>query len=258
MDTHEVFGTATFEQMGNALLKPIIEVKEYEGLVAKCLDAKEAKVIEPKLHELKIKKIMSTGKAAPKGFPDVTIAQVFEVDAKINIGSVQDAVARVQDRMRQKIEYEEDAFFLNIATKAAGEAEATLEFNDEFRALAQQYKTVFISRTHVAGMINAKELNVDPVNQRELIMAGYLGSFGPTDIVCTAASSTYELLAYPHIMLINKLSIPGELGFMRVVKPLTATPIVHEEMAAWEVTEELVYGISAAEENFATVTIQDQ
>ena len=139
----------------------------------------------------------------------------------------------MQDRARQDIEHKEDLAAINLL-QAGGNAVnntsffATLNLAafEAMRYQIERHRLIcdkfIIHRQEVSDLVNQVRTEVDPVTQRELIMAGYIGHILNADIITTAGTNTYEILDPGEVVTV---AAPEYLGGMPVRVELFSEPL---------------------------------
>ncbi|HUU89189.1 MAG TPA: hypothetical protein VMX17_15755 [Candidatus Glassbacteria bacterium] len=177
-------------ELSKALLNPVKEVMEYESTHGKiCTKSK----IELNGTEIKV------------GYD----LNLYESD--LNTSPI-DKLARIQDRGRQNIIFQEDKALIDLLRKKPKkEKNITDAFNTIIKDFAKRELTcdyIFIPRSLVSDIVNECSNAIDPVRQRDLIMAGYIGGLRDsepyTQIITTAGTLIFELTAQNELFGINK------------------------------------------------------
>lgn len=162
--------------IGKELLKPIVEIIDYESTSGKLFtEGKDLKTPEIKLS--------------------------FYLEQLSLFGFVDDdSLAKEQDKARQQLEYQQDTAAIGLLRqdpiKCASFKEGIDKILDEFNKRKLVCTHICIPRILVIDLVKHCSTMVVPIQQRELIMAGYIGSLQDTEIqfITTAGTNTFELL----------------------------------------------------------------
>lgn len=175
--------------IGRALLKPIVEVLEYETAS---------------------NKMFTEGKDLKEG-AEITLT------APLNLYLLTEAELAVeQDRARQKLAYQQDIGAIEVLRrdeplrcKSFKEAiEKIMEIFDQRRLVCS---TIFIPRMLVTDLVNQFSAKVDAVGQRELVLAGYLGTLLNTMLITNAANYVFEITEDNEIFAVDQTKCKREL-----------------------------------------------
>lgn len=232
-----------FRQVGQALLNPIKEVIDYEGLARKVLTPRTVKAGDVVRYDKDVfvnAWVIAEDGQTPESVVDATYfyPPEFEVTANPSIELKDkhraqfDILARTADRARQAIEHREDTALVNLL-QTAGNVVNTTSFYatlnmaalEALRYQVERHRLTcdkfIIHRREVSDMVNVLRTQIDPVTQRELIMAGYLGSILNAMIVTTAGTNTFEILQPGQAIAVTS---PEYLGGMPVRVELYSEP----------------------------------
>lgn len=232
-----------FAQVGQALLNPIKEIIDYEGLARKFLavrTVKQGEVVRYDKDVFVVAHIIAedgqTAQSVVEGRyvypPEFEVAAYVSIELKDTYRAQFDVLNRSQDKARQGIEYQEDVNFVTLAT-AAGTVMNTQSFFavlnlaafEAMRYQIERHRLIcdkfLIHRQEVSDLVNTVSAQVDPVTQRELIMAGYIGNILNASIVTTAGVNTYEVLQ-PGV--VQAFAAPDYLGGMPIRVELISEP----------------------------------
>lgn len=233
-----------FRQVGQNLLNPVKEVLDYEGIARKFFMQRTIKQGETFRID---KDVYVTGWAiaedgqTPQSVvegkyiypPEFEVTAYPSIELKDKYRAQYDILGRAQDRARMAIEYQEDLAAINLLQVASGQVNTATSFAtlnlaalesmryqiERHRLLCQLF---LIHRQEVSDLVNTVSTQVDPVTQRELIMAGFIASILNAYIVTTAGTNTYEILnpgeAYA-------LTDPEHLGVMGTRVELFSEPV---------------------------------
>jgi len=232
-----------FHQVGQALLNPIKEVIDYEGVFRKLLAPRTVKAGEVVRYD---KDIFVTGYVIAEDgqTPQSTVGgkyiypSEFEVSAYPSIElkdiyrAQYDVLQRMQDKARQSIEYQEDKAGATMML-AGGTVSNTISYYatlnlGAFESMRYQIErhrlachAFVIHRQEISDIVNTVSTQVDPVTRRELIMAGYIGSILNAAILTTAGVNTYEILQPGEAFAVTS---PEYLGGMPIRVELISEP----------------------------------
>jgi hypothetical protein len=232
-----------FRLVGQALLNPIKEVIDYEGMARKVFAPRSVKSGEVVRYDKDVfvkAWVIGVDGQTPESQaegkyvypPEFEVTANVSLELKDKFRAQFDIVARAADRARQSIEHAEDVAMVN-ALQAAGNAEnvttlfATLNTAalEGMRYQIERHRLVcdkfLINRQEVSDLINVVAANVDPVTQRELLMAGYIGNFLNAKIITTAGTQTFEILQPGEAIAVTA---PEYLGGMPIRVELFSEP----------------------------------
>lgn len=233
-----------FALMGQGLVNPIKEVIDYEGLSRKIWGPRTVKAGEivrydkdPFVTAWQIAEDAETPESVVVGsyfYPsefEITAFPVIEIRDKVRAQF--DLLARVQDRARQSIEYQEDRATTNLLLAGGNQSNVTTFFAalniaafESMRYQIERHRLVcdkfIIHRQEVSDLVNTVRAQVDPVTVRELVMAGYIGTILNAMIVTTAGTNTFEVLDPGQVIAVTS---PEYLGGMPIRVELFSEPI---------------------------------
>jgi hypothetical protein len=270
-DNISQLGKMNMQELGQKLLEPIIEIKEYEGFMPKCLSTPnprirlpEEKVVKTqdlidqgaKVFPIEIKFLISTKKIAPAGFPDVNAEQLFQPQQFTEPKIMLRQLSVIQTDLRRQLEYEEDVALMQIIEKFAQQTSIS-GLGDEFLDAIVGHARVLVNRA-LLRRIQKSEITlnqVDLVGHRELIQAGYVGRVMNADIVCAPAVHKREPIRENKALLMHKEEEYPVFGIWQQVSPVTIEPITYCGVAVFAVQEKLEYVILDPDENFTIVEI---
>lgn len=233
-----------FRQVGQGLLNPIKEVIDYEGLARKVLAPRTVKAGEVVRYDKDvyiqgwvIAEDGQTPQSVVEGKyiypPEFEVTAYPSIEIKDKYRAQYDILARVQDRARMAIEYQEDLALVSLLTAGANQVNTTTLFAtlnlaalEAIRYQIERHRLIcdkfIIHRQEVSDLINNLVNNVDPVTTRELVMAGYIGSLLNALIITTAGTNTYEILQPGEVLAVTT---PEYLGGMPVRVELFSEPV---------------------------------
>jgi hypothetical protein len=233
-----------FRQVGQGLLNPIKEVIDYEGLARKVLAPRTVKGGEVVRYDKDVYVqgwVIAEDGQTPQSVvegkyiypPEFEVTAYPSIEIKDKYRAQYDILARVQDRARMAIEYQEDLALVSLLTAGANQVNTTTLFAtlnlaalEAVRYQIERHRLIcdkfIIHRQEVSDLINNLVNNVDPVTTRELVMAGYIGSILNALIITTAGTNTYEILQPGEVLA---CTVPEYLGGMPVRVELFSEPV---------------------------------
>jgi len=148
-------------------------------------------------------------------FPTVDIEEIYQMNY--------DVLDRAQDTARQEIELEEDkrgralldtaAQTVNSVTTYATLGVAAFE---DVRFQVERHRLVvekfLINRAELSDIVKTMSAQVDPVTERELILAGYIGSFLNAVILTSAGTGVEEVVPAGTFYATTGPEYMGEMG----------------------------------------------
>lgn len=233
-----------FRQVGQGLLNPIKEVIDYEGLARKVFAPRTVKSGEVVRYDKDvyvqgwvIAEDGQTPQSVSEGRyiypPEFEVTAFPTIEIKDKYRAQYDILARIQDRARMAIEYQEDLALMNLLTAGANVTNTTTFFTtlnlaalESLRYQIERHRLIcdkyIIHRQEVSDLVNTLSTQVDPVTQRELIMAGYIGTVLNAMIITTSGTQTYEILQPGHVVAVTA---PEYLGGMPIRVELFSEPV---------------------------------
>lgn len=233
-----------FHQVGQALLNPIKEVIDYEGLARKLWAPRTVKAGEIVRYDKDVfvtaHQIAEDGETPQSVVestyvypPEFEITAFPSLEIKDKYRAQFDILSRVQDRARQDIEHKEDLAAVNLLQSGGNAVNTTSFFAtlnlaafEAMRYQVERHRLIcdkfVIHRQEVSDLVNQVRTEVDPVTQRELIMAGYIGRILNADIITTAGTNTYEILDPGEVIA---TTAPEYLGGMPIRVELFSEPV---------------------------------
>src|SRR3990167_3957937 len=154
-------------------------------------------------------------------FPTVDIEDIYQMNF--------DVLDRAQDTARQEIELEEDKRALSIVDHAATTVNAVTIFStlgvaalEDIRYQVERHRLVvdkfLINRRELSDLIKtavglgASSQHVDPVSERELILAGYVGNVLNAQIITAAGTGVEEVVPAGTVYATTGIEYMGEMG----------------------------------------------
>jgi len=232
-----------FRQVGQALLNPIKEIIDYEGVIRKVFAPRTVKAGEVVRYDKDIfvvGYVIAEDGQTPQSVvggkyiypPEFEVSAYPTIELKDSYRAQYDILQRMQDKARQSIEYQEDRAGTNLlisgstvtnnisyfATLNLGAFESVRYQIERHRLICDKF---IIHRQEVSDLVNTVSGQVDPVTQRELIMAGFIGSILNAMIITTAGTNTYEILDPGQVLGVTD---PEHLGGMPIRVELLSEP----------------------------------
>jgi hypothetical protein len=234
-----------FKQVGQGLLNPIKEVIDYEGLARKVFAPRTVKAGEVVRYDKDafvrawvIAEDGQTPQSVVEGRyvypPEFEVTAYPSIEIKDKYRAQYDILARVQDRARMAIEYQEDLALMNLLQAGAPQVNTTTLFAtlnlaalESIRYQIERHRLIcdkfLIHRQELSDLINnLNNLQVDPVTRRELVMAGFIGTILNAMIITTAGTNTYEILNPGEVVAVTT---PEYLGGMPIRVELFSEPV---------------------------------
>jgi hypothetical protein len=148
-------------------------------------------------------------------FPTVDIEEIYQMNY--------DVLDRAQSTARQEIELEEDKRGLALIDTASQTVNAVTSFStlgvaafEDVRFQVERHRLVvekfLINRQELSDVVKTMSAQVDPVTERELILAGYIGSFLNAVIVTSAGTGVEEVVPAGDFYAVTGPEYMGEMG----------------------------------------------
>jgi hypothetical protein len=228
-----------FAIVGQELLLPIKDIIDYEGWARKIFRVRplaqgelfriakdvrstawvvgqDGQSIEARLYG----RYITPSEFKVTSFPTVDIEDIYQMNF--------DVLDRAQDTARQEIELEEDKRALSLIDQAATTVNSTTIFStlgvaalEDIRFQVERHRLVvekfLINRRELTDLIKtAVGLNgsqtVDPVTERELILAGYVGNVLNAQIITAAGTGVEEVVPAGTVYATTGSEYMGEMG----------------------------------------------
>lgn len=223
-----------FTVLGQELLLPIKDIVDYEGWARKVyrvrplaqgelfriakdvratawIVGQDGQSIESRLHG----KYIQPSEFKVSSFPTVDIEDIYQMNY--------DVLDRAQDTARQEIELEEDKRGQALIDTAARTVNAVTTFAtlgvsafEDVRFQVERHRLVvekfLINRAELSDIVKTMSTQVDPVTERELILAGYIGSFMNAQIVTAAGTGVEEVVPAGTFYAVTGPEYMGEMG----------------------------------------------
>lgn len=233
-----------FRQVGQGLLNPIKEVIDYEGLARKVFAPRTVKAGEVVRYDKDVYVqgwVIAEDGQTPQSVvegkyvypPEFEVTSYPSLEIKDKYRAQYDILARIQDRARMSIEYQEDLALMNLLQAGANQVNTTTLFAtlnlaalESIRYQIERHRLIcdkfIIHRQEVSDLVNTVSAQVDPVTQRELIMAGFIGTILNAQIITTAGTQTFEILQPGQV---KAVTAPEYLGGMPIRVELFSEPV---------------------------------
>ncbi len=148
-------------------------------------------------------------------FPTVDIEDIYQMNY--------DVLDRAQDTARQEIELEEDKRGLSLLDRAALTVNsvtifATLGISafEDVRYQVERHRLMvekfLINRAELSDIVKTMSTSVDPVTERELILAGYIGNILNAQIITAAGTGVEEVVPKGTFYATTGSEYLGEMG----------------------------------------------
>lgn len=228
-----------FAIVGQELLLPIKDIIDYEGWARKLFRVRplaqgelfriakdvrstawivgqDGQSIESRLYG----RYITPSEFKITSFPTVDIEDIYQMNF--------DVLDRAQDTARQEIELEEDKRALALIDKAATTVNSTTIFStlgvsalEDIRYQVERNRLVvekfLINRRELTDLIKTSvglngAQHVDPVTERELILAGYVGNVLNAQIITAAGTGVEEVVPAGTVYAVTGSEYMGEMG----------------------------------------------
>ncbi len=148
-------------------------------------------------------------------FPTVDIEEIYQMNY--------DVLDRAQDTARQEIELEEDKRGRALIDVASQTVNTVTSFStlgvaafEDVRLQIERHRLVvekfLINRPELSDIVKTMSAQVDPVTERELILAGYIGSFLNAVIITSAGTGVQEVVPAGTFYACTGPEYMGEMG----------------------------------------------
>jgi hypothetical protein len=223
-----------FALLGQQLLLPIKDLIDYEGWIRKVYRVRplaqgelfriardvratawvigqDGQAIESRMFG----KYIQPSEFKIAAFPTVDIQDLYQMNY--------DVLDRAQQTARQEIELEEDKRGLALLDTAARAANTVTTFGtlgvaalEALRLQVEQNRLVvtkfLANRRDITDVFTSMQGAVDPVTQRELLLAGYWGNFFGAQIFTVAGVGAEEVIPYGNVYAVTDPEYLGEMG----------------------------------------------
>jgi len=256
-----------FRIVGQELALPIKAILDYEGFARKIFRVRNLAQGELFRVPLDIRStawVLGQDGMAPRSVtktkwlvPDETKIASFPV---IDISDIYqmnfDVLDRMQDTARQEIELQEDKRAIAILDTASQTENTVTTFAslgigafedikfqvEQHRLMAEKF---FINRQEVSDIVKTMSTAVDPVTERELILAGYIGNVLNCSIFTAAGTGQQEVIPAGEVFCTTGEDYLGELGvrFELFSEPFNEYP--NQRLTkGWAFAEQLGYVVA--------------
>jgi hypothetical protein len=255
-----------FRVVGQELTEPIKAILDYEGFARKIFRVRnlaQAEIFRIPKDIRSIAYIIMSDGMTPEArlntkyifppeykitsFPTVDISDIYRLNF--------DVLDRAQDTARQEIELQEDKAAINLVDIAAQATNTVTTYATlgvaAFEAVRYQVErhrliveNFLISRAEVSDIVTTMSTAVDPVTERELLLAGYIGNILNAQILTAAGQGVEQVIPDGTFYATTG---PDYLGEMGVRITLQSEPFnkfgFGETVKGWANYEEVGYGI---------------
>jgi hypothetical protein len=182
--------------------------------------------------------------------PTIDIQDIYQMNF--------DVLERAQDTARQEIELQEDRAGINLIDRASSAVNSVTSFAsleigafEDVRFQVERHRLIvekfLISRAEVSDIVKTMSSAVDPVTERELLLAGYIGNILNAQIITSAGTGVEEVIPAGTFYAVTGPDYLGELG-ERI--PLQSEPYnkyaVKEFVKGWAFIEMIGFGLPNA------------
>jgi len=223
-----------FHRVGQELALPIKAILDYEGFSRKIYRVRQLGQAElfrvPKdirsvayiigqdgmTPEARIKtKWITPEEFKVTAFPAIDIMDIYQTNF--------DILARAQDTARQEIELQEDKAGIDLLNAASTAVNTTTTFTtlgigafEDVRFQVERHRLLvenfLIARAEVSDIVKTMSSSVDPVTERELILAGYIGNILNAQILTSAGTGVEEVIPAGTFYATTGPDYLGEMG----------------------------------------------
>jgi len=223
-----------FAIVGQELLLPIKDIIDYEGWARKLYRVRplaqgelfriakdvratawvvgqDGQSIESRLYG----RFIQPSEFKVTAFPTVDIEDIYQMNY--------DVLDRAQDTARQEIELEEDKRALALLNRAALTVNSQTLFAtlgiaafEDIRYQVERHRLMvekfMINRAELSDIVKTMATAVDPVTERELILAGYIGNILNAQIITAAGTGVEEVVPRGNVYAATGSEYLGEMG----------------------------------------------
>jgi len=255
-----------FAIIGQELALPIKDILDYEGFARKIFRVRPLAQGELFRIPLDIRStawVLGQDGKSPRSvintkwvMPDETKITSFPV---IDISDIYrmnfDVLDRAQDTARQEIELKEDKRALALMDAASTTINTTTTFAtlnvsafehvrfqvERHRLMVEQF---IISRSELSDVVTNMSANVDPVTERELLLAGYIGNFLNARILTAAGTGVEEVVPAGTFYAATGPDYLGEMGIRIELMSEPFNEYANQRTTkGWAFMEEIGYAI---------------
>jgi len=248
------------KKLGEELLLPIKDVLDYEGWARKILRtrnigqgevhriAKDVKVVAfivgqdgQSIASQAFGRYVFPSEFKVTAFPEVDIQDIYQMNF--------DVLEREQDLAKQMIMLKEDQGLiaaLDAASTAINDTVYFSSFNigafEDIRYQVEKHRLIvdkfIINRQEVSSLIKNMHNYVDPATERELILAGYIGTVLSSQIITAAGTGAQEVVAPGNVYAVTEGTFLGEMGIRLDLQSEAYNKLVsHETKKGWAFLE---------------------
>jgi hypothetical protein len=223
-----------FAIVGQELLLPIKDIVDYEGWARKVYRVRplaqgelfriakdvrsvafvvgqDGQAIEARLHG----RYIQPDETKFVAFTSVDIFDIYQMNY--------DVLDRAQDTARQEIELQEDRRGRLLLDRASTAINTTTTYTtlgtgafEDVRFQVERHRLIvekfLINRAELSDIIKTMSTTVDPVTERELILAGYIGNYLNAQIITTAGTGVEEVVPAGTFYAVTGSEYLGEYG----------------------------------------------
>jgi hypothetical protein len=258
-----------FAVVGQELLLPIKDIVDYEGWARKVYRVRplaqgelfriakdvrsvafvvgqDGQGVEARLGG----KYVQPDESKITAFTSVDISDLYQVNY--------DILDRAQDTARQEIELQEDKRGLELLDRASTAVNTSTTFTtlgtgafEDVRYQVERHRLIvekfLINRAELSDIIKTMSTTVDPVTERELILAGYIGNFMNAQIITAAGTGVEEVISAGDFYAVTGSEYLGEMGVRIELFSEPYNRFVTQEMVkGWAFCEQVGFGIPNA------------
>jgi hypothetical protein len=258
-----------FHMVGQELALPIKAILDYEGFGRKMFRVRKLGQAElfriPKdirsvayiigqdgqTPEARIKtKWITPEEYKVTSFPSIDIQDIYQMNF--------DVLDRAQDTARQEIELQEDKAAINLLDRSSTTVNASTTFAslgiaafEDVRYQVERHRLLvenfWIARAELSDIVKNMSSAVDPVTERELILAGYIGNILNAQILTAAGTGVEEVIASGTFYATTGPDYLGEMGerISLFSEPYNKYSL-QETVKGWAFVEMIGYGLPNA------------
>jgi hypothetical protein len=258
-----------FALVGQELLLPIKELIDYEGFARKMFRVRplgqgelfriakdvrstafvvgqDGQSIESRVYG----KYIQPSEFKITSFPSVDIEDIYQMNF--------DVLDRAQDTARQEIERKEDQAAIAIMDRAAQAVNDVTFFStlnisafEDVRFQVERHRLIVekfaINRAELSDIIKTMSSQVDPVTERELILAGYIGNILNAMIITSAGTGVQEVVPAGTMYAMTGAEYMGEMGIRVELFSEPYNKFVNQELVkGWAMAEIVGFGVANA------------
>ena len=253
--------------VGQELALPIKHILDYEGFARKWYrvrDLAQAELFRIPVDVRSVAWIVGQDGQAPEArinskwitpkedkivsYPTVDIMDILHLNF--------DVLDRAQDTARQEIELNEDKLGIALADAAAQAVNTVTTYTtmnisalEDVRYQVERHRLMvekfFINRAELSDIIKTMSTAVDPVTERELILAGYIGNILNAQILTAAGTGQQEVIPAGTFYACTAPEYYGEMGIRMDLYSEPFNKYSHQEtVKGWAFCEILGFGVA--------------